>query len=99
MTSSCASLSGGLNALLRDLAYFATAGDDDTFEIEGADARKLHHIIETMRDMAIHQEIELRCLRAAEAGQAVATATSGALDEVLSGVDSKIIRPDFGGRS
>lgn len=99
MTSSSNSLSSGLNVLLRDLASFATAGDDDTFEIEGADARKLHHIIETMRDVAIHQEIELRCLRDAEAGQAVATATSWALDDVLSSKDGKIVRPDFGGRS
>lgn len=99
MTSSSLSLSSGLNALLRDLASFALAGDDDTFEIEGAAARKLHHIIETMRDMAIHQEIELRCLRDAEAGQAVATATSEALNDVLSGIDEKIIRPDFGRRT
>lgn len=98
MTSASISLSSGLNALLRDLASFALAGDDDTFEIEGADARKLHHIIETMRDVAIHQEIELRCLRDGEAGQAVSAATSGALDDVLSSVDEKIIRPDFGGR-
>lgn len=77
-------LSDGLRSMADSFASVAEAGDDEDITLDNAEARKFLAALQTMHKIAVDMEIELVCLRDAEAGRQVRRAIESEAEAVQS---------------